>query len=344
MKPFSKYIVCFLTLFLVACTQSYTPAQSVNKENFTPTTPPTLPAPKFTDVTPSRDTPVDQPTEPLSIATDLPNHRSTVISTPTTTHKPSATMRPEGWKDLPVIPTIGPRIAEIYQHGLTLGNNPKSFSKIGDCGSTPAWFLGDFDRGPQFYRLGEHQYLEAVIQEFKGSYGRTSLAARSGFNAASIFAPIWSDPSQCLAGESPLACEYRINKPVMAFIMLGSNDVYHLDMFESDMRRIIEFSIESGVIPILSTKADNIEGDGSINAIISRLALEYGIPLWNYWAALQELPEQGLQNDKVHLTWGPNRFDDPLVMTRAWPVRNLTALQILDTVWRSAIGINPAIP
>lgn len=239
------------------------------------------------------------------------------------------------WQNWPVLPTIGAAPALIYAQGLTLGNNPSAFSKIGDCGSTPAWFLGDFDRGPRFYQLGEYQELSAVITEFQGSYGRTSLAAKSGFNASSVFASLWSDRAQCQPDEFPLACEYRIQRPSFAFVMLGSNDVYHLDAFETQMRKIIEFSIEQGVVPILATKADNAEGDGAINTTLARLSLEYDIPLLNYWKAVQPLPDHGLQADGVHLTWGANQFDDEYAMQSAWAVRNLLSLQILDLVWKN---------
>ena len=117
--------------------------------------------------------------------------------------------------------------------------------------------------------------------------------------------------------------------------MLGSNDVYHLDSFESQMRKIIEYSIEKGVIPILSTKADNIEGTGQVNATLARLALEYDIPLLNFWQVVQPLPDHGLQEDGVHLTWAQNRFDDPNAMKSAWTHRNLITLQMLDSVWRA---------
>jgi hypothetical protein len=227
---------------------------------------------------------------------------------------------------------------EIYQQGLALGNNPGAFSKVGDCGSTPAWFLGDFDRGPRYYQLGDYQSLEEVIQAFQGSFGRTSLAARAGFNASSVFTTLWADRSQCESNETPLDCEYRLQRPILAFIMLGSNDVWHKDSFEPQMRKIIESSIEHGVIPVLSTKADNDEGDGSLNATIARLAQEYQVPLLNYWLAVQPLPDHGLQEDGVHITWAPNRFDDSQVMQHGWPVRNLTALQILDAVWRKVTG------
>jgi hypothetical protein len=237
--------------------------------------------------------------------------------------------------DLPVVPKVSQRAIDIYRHGLTMGNNPQAFSKVGDCGSTPAWFLGDFDLGPKYYSLGDHAELEEVIRVFQGSFSRTSLAAKSGFNASSIFAQIWADRDFCRSNETPLACEYRIHRPSIAIITLGTNDVWHQDSFEAQMRKIIELSIASGVLPVLATKADNEEGDHSINAKIASLSVEYDIPLWNYWLGVQGLPDHGLQEDGAHITWGPNRFNDPAVMKKGWPVRNLTALQVLDAVWQT---------
>jgi len=255
--------------------------------------------------------------------------------TPATNDKPpQPTLNPRNWQNFPVIPVVSDNVLKIYQRGLEMGNNPHSFSKIGDCGGTPAWFLGDFDRGPKFYRLGDYTYLEDVIQNFQGSFGRTSLAAKSGFNASSIFTTLWSDPEKCQKDETPIACEYRDNRPIMAIIALGTNDVYHPEQFEPQMRKIIEYSIAHGVIPILATKADNLEGDYSINETIARLAIEYDIPLWNYWRAVQPLPNHGLQEDGAHLTWARNFFDDHYAMESGWTIRNLTALQALDAVWQ----------
>ena len=78
------------------------------------------------------------------------------------------------------------------------------------------------------------------------------------------------------------------------------------------MRQIIEYSLEQGVVPILATKGDNLEGDHSINAEIAEIAVEYDIPLWNFWAALQPLPNQGHStelNDGFHLSFSRNFFD-----------------------------------
>lgn len=250
-----------------------------------------------------------------------------------------ATPGPLDWQQMPVVPVIDEaqrqRLQEIYQRGLELGNNPQAFSKVGDCGSTPSWFLGDFDRGPRYYSLGEHTYLEPVIDYYQGSFARTSLAAKAGFTTASVLTPLWADRKQCEANESPLACEYRLHRPSIALITLGTNDIWHADEFEPQLREIIEYSIDQGVIPVLSTKADNLEGDGSLNAIIHRLAQEYQLPLWNYWLAVQPLPDGGLQDDGAHITFAGNRFDDPRAMEKGWPWRNLTALQVLDAVWQA---------
>ncbi len=290
-----------------------------------------------------------QTSQPASTPTpELPHSPTVKPGEPTPTPgaaaqtDPSPTAAPVNWQDWPVVPAgVSQRAREIYRRGLALGNNPLAFSKVGDCGGTPAWFLGDFDRGPRFYTLGDYSNLQEVIAAFQGSYGRTSLAAKSGMNASSAFVPLWADRKFCEPGEFPIACEYRVHRPSFVLIMLGTNDVWHPERFEPQMRRIIEFYIENGVVPVLSTKADNLEGDGSINAAIVRLAREYEIPLWNYWRAVQALPDGGLQEDGAHLTFGRNFFDQPEEMQKAWPVRNLTALQALDAVWRGVTQAEP---
>ena len=243
------------------------------------------------------------------------------------------------WQELPVVPeVISQRSREIYELGQELHNNPYSFSVVGDCESSPSWFLGDFDRGSAYYTLGDNGDLKLVIDAFQGSFERKNLAVGNGFNTASVLSPFWADPEYCLGGESPLSCEVRLHHPSFVFILLGTNDIYNLDSFETNMRMILDSLVGQGILPILATKADNQEGGNKINAIISGLANEYDIPLWNFWRALQSLPDQGLQSDGAHLTWAKNYFDDPKAMENAWPWRNLTALQVLDKVWRDLQG------
>lgn len=264
--------------------------------------------------------------------TSTPTQVPTLVSSLT----PDMRLPPEHWQEWPVVPgMVSARTKTIYQHGQELGNNPQAFSKIGDCESTPTWFLGSFDGKPGDYSLGSYTNLQPVINTFHGSYGRTSLAAGRGFTSANALTSLWADRKSCEANETPLACEIRVNRPAFALIMLGTNDVYHQDTFETNMRKILDFLVEKGVVPILATKADNLEGDHAINATIVRLAYDYDIPLWNFWLAVQPLPDHGLQPDGSHLSWAGPYFDDPVRMQAAWPWRNLTALQVLDVVWRN---------
>jgi hypothetical protein len=243
---------------------------------------------------------------------------------------------PLQWKSWPVIPEMTAGARDIFTRGQALGNESTRFSKIGDCETSAAWFLADFDGGPERYSLGEYTSLSSVIEHFKGSFGRTSLAARPGATAASLLTPLWADPKLCNPSETPLDCELRLNKPAFTFLLVGSNDVPHRERFEENLRKVIERTIELGVVPILATKADNLEGDDSLNATVARLSVEYDLPVWNFWAAVQPLPDHGLQADAVHLTWASNRFDQADNMKRAWPVRNLTALQTLAALWRGS--------
>jgi len=242
---------------------------------------------------------------------------------------------PDDWKEMPIIPEISPNIIQIYTMGLSRGNNPRAFSKVGDCSTSNAWFLGPFDEGEAYYRLGEYTYLEPMIDHFQGSFARDNISTRNGFNAASALSPLWADPGVCNPGETPLECEYRVHKPSIVFIMLGTNDRWHMETFEEDMREIIEISLDHRIVPIIATKPDNFEGDESINRLLAQLAIEYEIPLWNFWAAVQPLPNAGLEEDGVHLSWGPTYFDDPDIMKLGWPMRNLTAMQALYAIWQA---------
>jgi hypothetical protein len=237
-----------------------------------------------------------------------------------------------GWMDLPILPEFSTRAESIYRHGIELGNAPQAFSRIGDGEIATHWFLTDFIRGIESYDLGTYDELETAIRFFKASIARDGQAARAGFNTARILDPAFADRSVCQREESPLECELRLNQPSFALISLGTNQAWSPEEFESGLRQIIEILLDHSVLPILSTKGDNLEGDQRINAIIADLAQEYELPLWNFWRAIQPLPDHGLQPDREHLTWGPNDFSDPEAMGRAWPVRNLTGLQMLQLV------------
>ncbi len=263
-------------------------------------------------------------------------------ASPTSPPTLTPTLAPDAWRDLPVVPVVSDRAREIYERGLALGNDPNAFSVIGDCEGTPPRFLASFDYSPTWYRLGEYAYLQGVIDHFTGSFGRVSYAASDGFTSSSVLSPMWAHPDYCQSGETPLVCEIRIHRPSIAFVVIGTDEYHHRELYEGQMRRILDYLIEGGVVPILYTKATNLEGDWSINAAAARLAYEYDLPIWNFWRAVQPLPAHGLDPDGTHISSGYNLFDNPEAMSNGWPWRNLTALQALDAVWRVVTGLAPA--
>lgn len=241
------------------------------------------------------------------------------------------------WMNLPVLPEFSARARSIYRDGIERGNNPQAFSRIGDGEVATHWFLSGFVRDAGSYTLGPFPELQATIEFFASSIARDGQAARAGFNTTRILDPAFADRFVCERGESPLECELRINRPSIAILSLGTNQVWAPEIFTADLRIIIEKLIDAGVLPILSTKGDNLEGDHRINQRIADLAFEYQLPLWNFWRAIQPLPGHGLQPDGEHLTWAPNDFSDAEALSHAWPVRNLSALQLLQSVMEGMV-------
>lgn len=280
--------------------------------------------------------PEGESTSPVAVVeiTEVATEASELIETPTTAPRP--TLAADEWKTLPIVPAISDTARAIYQRGLELGNNPNAFSKVGDCQTSTDFFLVDFDY-PDRYGLGEeYADLQATIDYYEGSFSRQSLAVKDGFNVAAVLSPLRADPKKCEKGESPLACEYRTHKPSVAMISMETNfNQRSADDYGKYLRQIVEYTISQGIVPILATKADNTEGDYGINAEIAKIANEYGIPMWNFWAAAYPLPNHGFDiglNDGFHLSFSRNFFDQSKNMLSAWPWRNLTALQVLEAV------------
>jgi hypothetical protein len=252
------------------------------------------------------------------------------------------------WMALAIIPSVSQTARSIYQRGISMGNDPHAFSKIGDCQSIPTYFLSYFDL-PGQYNLGDYAELQETIDWYEGSFSRESLSVKGGFNAAAILSPLRADPSQCAANENPIQCEFRLHHPSVVIISLEEWWAGHPENYEAYMRQIIEYTISQGVVPIIATKADNLEGNNLINQTIAALAHEYDIPLWNFWAAVQPLPNHGLiayntsgELDMFHLTHseGYYLYNDPSGMQSGWSVRNLTSLQALDAV-RRGLTVQP---
>lgn len=281
---------------------------------------------------PTETEPQTQPTVDSAVAaTALP---ATDTALPVLTFTPKPPLQAEAWMKMSTVPTgISDSMQSVYEKGLALGNDPKHFSIIGDCQNVSSYFLAVYDKPGEFSLGEEYAYLQPTIDYYAGSFSRKSLAVKGGFNVAAILSPLRADPKSCNQGESPLDCELRVWKPSVVFVSMetwwSEKPAQEYDKY---MRRVIERILETGAIPIIATKADNLEGNNSINATIAQIAYDYDLPLWNFWAAVQPLPDHGLSRDHFHLTFARNFFDDPVRMRSAWPWRNLTALQSLDAV------------
>jgi uncharacterized protein YraI len=252
-----------------------------------------------------------------------------------------------------IAPPIPARAREIFLHGQELGNRADVFSKVGDSITASDFFLDHIGHGGAV--LYDHAYLQPVIDHFSQtpardhySFANTSLAARSGWNTIDVLDPSKNRAGLCGVDETPLACEYRVSRPAVALIMFGTNDVGSVDGndYRYNLTQIVEISIDMGVIPVLSTIPDQIDTFGApridnFNAIIRSVAAEYSVPLWDYWAALQPLPNRGLGSDGIHpsydITYQETAIFSPGGLTFGYNMRNLTALMVLDAVWRSAM-------
>jgi hypothetical protein len=349
-KPFIRVTLTSLLVyifFLTACTSALTPQAS--RFALQPTLFERSPLPSA-EIIKSTQTPGYSP---ATLTPFIDNLQQTLTQTPPSSSSEARVntptrLSPDDWMTLPVIPMVSQNAKLIYQRGLVMGNDPHAFSKVGDCQSIPTYFLSYFDL-PGYYDLGAYISLQQTIDWYAGSFSRASLAVKGGFNAAAILSPLRADPQQCTPDENPIECEFRLHQPSVAIISLEEWWAGHPENYETYMRQILDYTIEQGVLPIIATKADNLEGNNLINQTIAKLADEYDIPIWNFWLAVQTLPNHGLiaydssgKEDMFHLTHseGYYFYDDPANTESGWSIRNLTALQALDAVQR-ALNENP---
>ena len=250
---------------------------------------------------------------------------STQAALPTLTFTPTPQYMPEAWRLWPVIPEVTEKAKEIYKKGIAMGNNPHAFSKIGDYQNLKNVFLSLYDHPGSFDPQGRAKPFLDTIENFKGYWDRDGESAKSGFTAASPLSPISANPDTCLPDENPMECELRITKP--SFVLISLEFAFNgrtAELYERYTRRIIEYVISQGVVPILATKADNLERDHSINLTTVKLAYEYDLPLWNFWLAAQSLADYGI---------------DPLregfhISLQARNERSFTFLETLDHLWK----------
>jgi hypothetical protein len=257
-------------------------------------------------------------------ATVLPSATAAPSATSSPSPMPTPTRDTATWKEWPVIPAIPDEMRAIYERGLAQGTiDPKAFSVLGDCQSEAGDFLGVYENNPRLVSTLPVS-LQETVANFAGSFNRYNPAAKSGSSAGSLLYAAWNDNKEgtCLYGETPVDCELRVHRPSIVFIHTGT----HYETQERNwyyLTIIIDKILARGAIPVLVTKADDLELDEHINQNMSKLAVKYGLPLWNFWSSVQDLPDQGLMPDKMHLTAAGHE------------VHRLGALEMLDKVWRA---------
>jgi len=236
-------------------------------------------------------------------------------------------LNPEDWREWPVVPAISDNALEIYRRGLEEGGNAQSFSIVGDCQSIPGRLFRRFNWA-EFSLPTEYDYLQPTRDHFRSVWSRPPVTVGKYFTVASTFAPFWTDTSRCGLMETPLDCEFRLNNPSVLLISIGSNQKPGNNKdFNYFMRKIVEYSIEHNVLPIITTKTDPTEEGFPLNHIMAQIAYDYDIPLWNFWAAVKELPNHGLDSDDkmgIHIT------------SEAYGIKRITGLQVLHAVLTAA--------
>lgn len=229
-------------------------------------------------------------------------------------------------------PEVRQRVRDIIRDGRQLNRNPRAFSKLGASVVDTRHFMGRFDYGP--YVLGEYENLQQAIDHFSGSFERDSVATRRGLSARTAFDPIWADKELCLPNESVIDCELRLHNPSILLIALGTNDIDTAANFEEQFRAVIQYAIDSAVVPVVATKADRFEGpDNRNNDIMRRLASEFAVPLWDFDLLADTLPERGISGDEVHLTlFDQYDYTSPTAFERGYGMYNLSALMMLEAI------------
>jgi lysophospholipase L1-like esterase len=273
-------------------------------------------------------------------------------------------------------PGMKAHLQAIYNQGLQMGNRPEVFAKVGDSISWEPNYLDDL--GSNYFNpsdpavAGSYTGLASTIGYFRflplpggirttegvpslaapllpqtngvNSFNRESLATYGGWTTSDVLSP---------ARGYPEASEMITIRPAFALIMLGTNDV-DVDLlsggtpqeFQSRLMSVVNTAISLGVIPVLSTIPDILPQGPTVeataleyNQIIADVASSLNVPLWNYWQALQTLPNKGISVDGVHPSSAPlgtGNFTD-FGLLYGFNIRNLTAVEVLDKLKRVVI-------
>ena len=244
------------------------------------------------------------------------------LLSPDVTATPDLRLVPNRWREWPVVPVLSPHALSILRTALKNPDlDPHVFSRVGDCQFTTDTFLAGYVKGIYPVPAG----LQATTLYFQESMTRESLTAANGLGISSVLNPLFgagAGHTECNSNEAPLDCELRLRRPALVLVAMGTNwKPFSERSFEKYLRQVVDKILATGALPILATKADNIETDWKLNQAIATVAYDYDLPLVNVWLAVRPLPNHGLQSPKdIYLTGD------------GWMSRNDAWLRTLDLV------------
>lgn len=260
---------------------------------------------------------------------------------------------PASFTATPVIPTIDSamtaRLATVIQTGQANGNRANVFTRAGDSITYSNQFLvplatasAAVDRAGDGSLNDTLGYFRSGFIGSNNSFANPSTAAYGGWTSSDVLAR--------------LPNELATSRPAFVLIMVGTNDItlgVSVDTYRQNLTRIVQTALNAGVVPVLSTIPDIAlypsaqSRLGEFNQAVQDVGESLQVPVWNYWRALQRLPDKGLSADGVHPSASPNGGGDLTAfgLNYGYDVRNLTALQTLDKLRRVLlVGQSPDLP
>lgn len=201
----------------------------------------------------------------------------------------------------PVYLSLPAAARQRYRAALGAGRDGRVFTVAGACNSEAYAYVRRV--ATALYDTSGLTALHGAIQRFAPSFSRVSMAARGGYTVSSLFDPSWVEPGICPLGEGPLACELRQTNASVIIIELGTGDQFGWKDFEPHYRAIVDYALGAGALPILVTKADDLDHQqggapaGFINDVVRRIATEKQLPLIDFHAATRSLPNVGLLDE-----------------------------------------------
>ncbi len=290
-----------------------------------PTLTPTK-APEASPTANSSPTPAEiaKPTEIVKTATLTPALAQETV-TPAATESVQASgdrLTAKYWREWPRVPVLSAKAIGILQ---AASGNPaidlRTFSRVGDCQLTTETFLTGYATG--VYIVPDE--LKPTVEYFQASIMSDSITAANGLGINSVLNPMFAASAghkECGANETPLDCELRVRRPALVVLAMGTNWKPNGEIsFEKYLRQVVDRILQTGALPVLATKADNVEGDWKLNQAIAQVAYDYDLPLVNTWRTVQNLPNHGLEApENIYLTGN------------GWLARNEDWLRMLDAV------------